>query len=118
VHVVVVERGAVKTEMADRGIATASRLTDAMQPEQRDRYGQPVQAAIAPTAASTARGTSAEQAARVIAKAVTTTRAGTHNTIDHDAALLTRLTRIFPDRILDRISAAAPRPHDPTASAA
>lgn len=39
VRVVVVEPGAVRTEMLGRAIATAAELVSAMTPEQRERYG-------------------------------------------------------------------------------
>jgi len=50
-------------------------------------------------------------AAKVIAKAVTARKARNRYTIGCDAALLTFLARILPDRILDRVFAAALRPH-------
>lgn len=118
VRVVVVEPGGIRTEMAGRGIATTSRLAEAMSPEQRDRYGPLVQAVIALTAASTTSGTSAEDAARVIAKAVTAGKPRTRYTIGRDAALLTRLSRVLPDRMLDRIVVAVLRPHYPKTTAA
>jgi NAD(P)-dependent dehydrogenase (short-subunit alcohol dehydrogenase family) len=113
VQVVVVEPGGVRTEMADRGIATTNRLAAAMSPEHRDRYGPLVQAVTAQSAAGTARGKSADDAARVIAKAVTAGKPRTRYTIGLDAALLTRLSRILPDRMLDRVIAAGLRPHYP-----
>ena len=113
VRVVVVEPGAVRTEMAGRGIATTSGLAAAMSPEQRRRYGPLVTAITAQTAAFTGRGTSAEDAARVIAKAVTAGKPRTRYTIGRDAALLTCLSRVLTDRMLDRVSALALRPHFP-----
>lgn len=113
VQVVVVEPGGVRTEMGDRGIATTSRLAAAMSPDHQDRYGPLVQAVIALTAAGTGSGKSADGVARVIAKAVTTRKPRTRYAVGRDAAVLTRLARVLPDRMLDRISAAALRPHYP-----
>jgi NAD(P)-dependent dehydrogenase (short-subunit alcohol dehydrogenase family) len=113
VRVVVVEPGGIRTAMADRGIATTSRLAEAMSPEQRDRYGRLVQAVTAQTAAFTTGGKSADDAARVIAKAVTVGKPRTRYTIGRDAALLTRLSRVLSDRMLDRVFAAGLRPHYP-----
>ncbi|MFD0883958.1 SDR family oxidoreductase [Streptosporangium algeriense] len=118
VQVVVVEPGGIRTEMADRGIATTSRLAERMPPQQRDRYGALVQAVMSLTAAGTTGGRSAEDAARVIAKAVTAGKPRTRYTVGRDAALLTRLSRILPDRMLDRIAAAVLRPHYPKTTAA
>ena len=116
VHVVVVEPGAVRTEMAGGAIATAHELASAMTPEQSQRYGRLVQAITAQTASFTESGLPAEAAAKVIAKAVMARKPRTRYTIGRDAALLTLLSRILPDRILDRVFAAALRPHFPEGS--
>ena len=79
------------------------------------RYGALVHAITAQTAAFTRAGSGlpAEAAAEVIAKAVTARKPGTRYTVGRDAALLTFLTRILPDRILDFVAAAALRPYLP-----
>jgi hypothetical protein len=109
--VVVVEPGAVSTEMPGRAIGTAHEVASAMTPEQSQRYGRLVQAITAQTASHTGPGLPAEAAARVIAKAVTARKPRTRYTVGRDAALITLLARILPDRILDRILAAALRPY-------
>jgi NAD(P)-dependent dehydrogenase (short-subunit alcohol dehydrogenase family) len=111
VQVVVVEPGAVRTEMAGRAIAAAHELASIMTPEQSQRYGGLVQAITAQAAWFTESGLSADAAAKVIAKAVTARKPRTRYTIGRDAALLTLSARILPDRILDRFFAAALRPH-------
>ena len=116
VQVVVVEPGAVRTEMAGRAIATARELASTMTPEQSQRYGGLVQAITAQTASFTESGLPADAAAKVIAKAVTARKPRTRYTVGRDAALLTRLARILPDRILDLLFAAALRPHFPKES--
>jgi NAD(P)-dependent dehydrogenase (short-subunit alcohol dehydrogenase family) len=113
VQVVVVEPGGVRTEMAGRGIATANTLTAAMTPEQTSRYGRLMQAITAHAAAFTRSGQSADAAAQVVAKAVTAGKPRTRYTIGRDAAVLTRLSRLLPDRVLDRMLAANLRPHFP-----
>ena len=116
VQVVVVEPGAVRTEMADRAIAAAHQLASTMTPEQRQRYDGLVHAITAQSASHTKSGLPVEAAAKVIAKAVTAHKPRTRYSIGRDAALLTRLARILPDRTLDRVLAAALRPHFPKAS--
>lgn len=118
VRVVVVEPGSVRTEMADRVIVATNQAAAVMSPEQRDRYGSLIQAINAHSAAHTPGGTPADAAARVIAKAVTTRKPRTRYTIGRDAALITRLTRVLPDRMLDRILVASLRPHYPKATTA
>jgi hypothetical protein len=99
--------------MLGRAIATAHELVSAMAPEQSQRYGGLVQAINSQAASSTMSGLPADAAAKVIAKAVTAGKPRTRYTIGRDAALITRLTRILPDRTLDRVLAAALRPHFP-----
>ncbi|WP_437597813.1 SDR family NAD(P)-dependent oxidoreductase [Sorangium sp. So ce590] len=115
VQVVVVEPGAVRTEMPGRAIASAHEVTSTMTPEQSQRYGGLVQAIIAQTAYHTKSGLPADAAAKVIAKAVTARKPRTRYTVGREAALLT-LVRILPDRILDLLFAAALRPHFPKES--
>jgi NAD(P)-dependent dehydrogenase (short-subunit alcohol dehydrogenase family) len=116
IQVVVVEPGAVRTEMLGRAIATAHELASTMTPEQSQRYGGLVQAVNTQAESSTRSGLPADAAAKVIAKAVTVRKPRTRYTVGRDAALLTRLVRILPDRMLDRLFAAALRPHFPKQS--
>ncbi|MGC1735678.1 MAG: SDR family oxidoreductase [Mycobacterium sp.] len=103
IKVVVIEPGAVKTEMAERGIATAQGLEANMTSAQRERYAD-ITAAVAGQARSfNVTGVSAEHAATVIAKAASASHPRTRYTIGRDAAILVRITRVVSDRILDRI---------------
>ncbi|MFF9691320.1 SDR family oxidoreductase [Streptomyces sp. NPDC014623] len=113
VQVVVIQPGGVRTEMAARGVQAANDLAVRMTPEQDERYGSLVQANNELMATGTASGLTADAAARVIAKAVTTRKPRTRYTAGRDAALITRLVRILPDRTLDRILAANLRRHYP-----
>lgn len=113
VHVVVVEPGGVRTEMATRGVATANDVAARMTPDQAERYGSLVQANNALMSSGTASGLTADAAARVIVKAVTTRRPRARYTAGRDAAMIIPLTRILSDRMLDRILAANLRRHYP-----
>lgn len=115
VKVIVVEPGAVRTEMPGRAIASAQEVASTMTPEQSQRYGGLLQAVIAQTAYHTKSGLPADAAAKVIAKAVTTRNPRIRYTVGREAALLT-LVRILPDRILDFLFAASLRPHFPKQS--
>jgi NAD(P)-dependent dehydrogenase (short-subunit alcohol dehydrogenase family) len=116
VEVVVVEPGAVKTKIAGRSIATAHEVAATMTPEQRQRYGRLVQAITAHAASVTeSSGLSADAAAKVLAKAVTARKPRARYTIGGEAALLPLLA-ILPDRMLDRVLAAALRPYFPKES--
>jgi len=112
VQVVVIEPGAVRTEMLTRAIASARELVSTMTAEQRQRYGGLMNAVSAQAASVTAKsGLPADAAAKVIVKAVTARKPRTRYTVGRDAAVITCLARILPDRTLDRVLAAALRPH-------
>jgi NAD(P)-dependent dehydrogenase (short-subunit alcohol dehydrogenase family) len=103
IKVVVVEPGAVKTEMAERGIATAEGLKANMTATQLARYGDLIAAVTAQARSFNDIGVSAEHAAMVIAKAATASRPRTRYTVGRDAAILVRTARVVSDRVLDRI---------------
>lgn len=111
VGVVVVQPGAVRTQMVGRGGVTARKLAADMTPDQERRYGRLMDAVLAQSDAFLRDGVDATRAARVIVTAATTPRPRTRYTIGRDAALLTRLSRILPDRALDRVLASALAPH-------
>jgi NAD(P)-dependent dehydrogenase (short-subunit alcohol dehydrogenase family) len=103
VKVVVVEPGAVKTEMAQRGVATADRLKADMTADQLERYGGLIDAMSNLARSFDTDGVPTERAAKVIANAATTPRPRTRYTIGRDAAILLRLSRVVSDRFLDRV---------------
>jgi NAD(P)-dependent dehydrogenase (short-subunit alcohol dehydrogenase family) len=111
VKVVVIEPGAVKTAMAERGVATADRLKDGMTADQRERYGELVDAMSNLARSFDKDGVSAEHAAKVIAKAATASRPRTRYTVGRDAAVLARLSRVVSDRVLDWVVRLVLRPH-------
>lgn len=103
IKVVVVEPGAVKTEMAERGITTAEGLMANMTAAHLTRYGDLIAAVTAQARSFGEVGVSVEHAAKVIAKAATASRPRTRYTIGRDAAILVRISRVVSDRVLDRI---------------
>ena len=113
IQVVVVEPGGVKTEMTGHGIERARAFAGAMSSDERKHYGALMQAIINQATAFTETGITSDAAAVVIARAVTTRKPKTRYTIGRDAAMLTRLAKILPDRTLDRVAAANLRPHFP-----
>jgi NAD(P)-dependent dehydrogenase (short-subunit alcohol dehydrogenase family) len=116
VQVVVVEPGAVKTEMADRGAATTSGLAATMSPQLQRRYGPLVSAILAQTAAHIGNGMPAQKAGVIIARAATARRPRTRYTVGRDAAIIIALTRVLPDRVLDRVIAASLKGYMPAAA--
>ncbi len=115
VKVIVVEPGAVTTEMLGRVAVTGARVTSGMTTEQRGRYAALMHSVMSQAQAAIPTGVPAEKAGRVIADAVTSQRPRTRYTVGREAALLPLLA-ILPDRVLDRILAAALRRHFPKES--
>ena len=103
VKVVVIEPGAVKTEIAERGIATSEGLKANMTVVQLTRYNEVMNAVMAQARSFNETGVSAEAAAVVIAKAATASRPRTRYTIGRDSAILLQVSRFVSDRLLDRI---------------
>ncbi|OBK14716.1 SDR family oxidoreductase [Mycobacterium asiaticum] len=103
IKVVVIEPGAVKTKMPERGIATSEGLQADMTSDQLARYGDLIEAVTAQARSFTEVGVPAEHAATVIAKAVTSSRPKTRYTVGRDAAILVRVSRLVSDRALDGI---------------
>ena len=111
VHVVVVEPGAVITELSGRGVLTADRLAAQMSPGQHRRYDALINAITSQAKTFAQDGVPAAQAAKVIADAITTTHPRTRYTVGKDAAALVRLARLLPDRLLDRLVRRTLKPH-------
>ena len=115
VKVIVVEPGAVTTEMLGRVAVTGERITSGMTTEQHGRYAVLMHSIISQAQAAVPRGTSAEQVGRVIADAITNMRPRTRYTVGRDAAIIVRLARFLSDRMLDRLLARSLRAHLPKA---
>ena len=117
IQVVVVEPGGVQTEMINHGTTALDALARRLTADQAARYGDLVHALPGHAAAFTAAGVSSEVAARRIARAVTDRRPRTRYTIGRTATVLIRLSRLLPDRILDRMTRADLRRHYPSRTA-
>ncbi len=115
VKVIVVEPSAVMTGMLRRVAVTGERITSGMTTEQHGRYATLMHAVILQAQAAIPTGVPAAEAGRVIADAITSKRPRTRYTVGREAALLPLLA-MLPDRMLDRILAAALRPHFPKES--
>ena len=118
VKVVVVEPGAVTTGMLGRVDASGQRIISGMTGEQRDRYAALMQAVISQAQASVPGGAPPEEAARVIADAITSRRPHTRYTVGRSTALVLRLVRFMSDRMLDRVLASNLKPYLPKRPAA
>ncbi|MGW3995555.1 SDR family oxidoreductase [Amycolatopsis sp. NPDC004772] len=103
VTVAVIIPGAIRTKLTERGNATAERLIAGMTPEQRARYAGLTKAFRATTEAWGVNGLDASVAAEAVSKAIRERRPRTRYTVGRDAAVMTRLTHLVSDRLLDRM---------------
>ena len=111
VKVIVIEPGAVTTEMLGRVAATGERVTGGMTAEQRGRYDTLMQSVISQARAAIPRGVPAEAAGLVVADAIASKRPRARYTVGRDAAIIVRLVRCLSDRMLDRLLARSLKPH-------
>ena len=117
VKVVVIEPGAVTTEMTGRLVVASERINSGMTAEQHGRYDALMQAVIeqAQTYTREGQGLPAQDAARVIADAIISERPRTRYTVGRDAAIIVRLARYLSDRMLDSMFARTLKRHLPKA---
>lgn len=121
VRVVVVEPGGMRTAMGSRGTAAAKVQRDRMTSEQLQRYEGTMSSFFDYAANLDRTGLEADWAAPTVVTAVTAERPRIRYTIGREAALLSRLVRLVPDRTLDRMIAQTLRSHaakDTTVAAA
>jgi NAD(P)-dependent dehydrogenase (short-subunit alcohol dehydrogenase family) len=111
VKVVVIEPGAVTTEMLGRVDVRSQRVIREMSKEQRGRYAALMGAVIAQAQASVPGGATPEEAGRVIADAITSKRPRTRYTVGRSTAMIIRLTRLMSDRMLDGLLARNLKPY-------
>jgi NAD(P)-dependent dehydrogenase (short-subunit alcohol dehydrogenase family) len=103
VDVIVIVPGVVTSELAHRGTVTSARIAESMTPEQSVRYSPLLRSHAAQAASFADTGVSADVAAAVIVTAVGARKPRTRYTVGRDAALFTRVAKLLPDRILDRV---------------
>ncbi len=103
VKVIVVEPGAVTTDMLGRVGVIGKHIIGGMTNAQHDRYATLMHAVVSQAQAAIPKGVPAEEAGRVIADAITRKRPRTRYTVGRDAAIIVRLVRYLSDRMLDRL---------------
>ncbi|MBW4840451.1 MAG: SDR family NAD(P)-dependent oxidoreductase [Paenibacillaceae bacterium] len=101
--VIMITPGGVSTGLSERGIATAERLAKLMTPDQHRRHDRLFDAVKAQAEAWATDGIRPEKVAAVVSRAIHVNKPRTRYTVGRDSALLTRLVRILPDKLLDRM---------------
>jgi len=118
VKVIVIEPGAVTTEMSGQVGVSAERIIGAMTTEQRGRYAALMHSMVSQAQAYIHKALPAEEAGRVIADAITSKRPRTRYTVGRDAAIVVLLAKCLSDRMLDSFLARSLKPHRPVVTQA
>jgi NAD(P)-dependent dehydrogenase (short-subunit alcohol dehydrogenase family) len=113
VKVVVVEPGAVISEMSGRVGVNGERIVGGMTAEQRGRYAALMQSMVSQAQSYIRKALPAEEAGRIVADAIVSKRPRTRYTIGRDAAMLLPLIRLLSDRMLDSLLARSLKPYYP-----
>ncbi len=101
--VIMITPGGVSTGLSEQGITTAERLAKLMTPDQHRRHDRLFDAVKAQAETWATDGIGPEKVAAVVSRAIHVRKPRTRYTVGRDSALLTRLVRILPDRLLDRM---------------
>ncbi|HTW84332.1 MAG TPA: SDR family oxidoreductase [Candidatus Sulfotelmatobacter sp.] len=109
VDVILVEPGAVKTPIWERGARAGEAMAAGFDPLTQARYAADVAMMLKVSHAMDARGIPAERVADVVARALTARRPRTRYLVGNDAKLRVLLRRFVPDRPRDRLLRAAMR---------
>lgn len=105
VGVIVVEPGAVRTPIWQRGSQRGDDLIATLAPEQQTRYGSLLDALRRASAENETNGVAPEVVAGVVVQAVRADKPRTRYLVGRDAAVAGRLARVLPDRLFDRMIA-------------
>jgi NAD(P)-dependent dehydrogenase (short-subunit alcohol dehydrogenase family) len=101
IRVVVVEPGAVKTPIWDKGRATADELEQELGPEASERYGSFITAVRDGIEMQDRNGVPPDKVAEVVEQALTSPRPRARYLVGKDAQLIGLVSRFLPDRLRD-----------------
>jgi NAD(P)-dependent dehydrogenase (short-subunit alcohol dehydrogenase family) len=103
VHVALVEPGAIKTRIWQKGIDAGEKLRDSLPAEGKRDYGDRIERMAKAAADSERRGVAPEKVANVVAHALTADKPKTRYLVGIDARVQAGLRAALPDRALDRV---------------
>ncbi|KZE70977.1 dehydrogenase [Paenibacillus jamilae] len=101
--VIMITPGGVSTSLSEKGVTTADRLSKLMTPDQHRRHDRLFDAVKAQAESWATDGIPPKKVAEVVSRAIHESKPRTRYTAGRDSALLTRLVRILPDKLLDRM---------------
>ena len=103
VHVALVEPGAIKTRIWQKGIDAGEKLRDSLPAEGRRDYGDRIDRMAKAAADSERRGVPPEKVVKVVVHALTDPKPKTRYLVGVDARVQAGLRAALPDRALDRV---------------
>lgn len=101
--VVMITPGAVSTGMTEQGLITIRRLAQLMTSQQHGRHDRLIDAVESQVETFARDGVKPEVAAAVVSRAIKARKPRTRYMVGRDAALLARIVRFIPARLLDRM---------------
>ena len=101
IRVVVVEPGAVRTPIWDKGQSAADDIEAGMPDEAKERYGAAVADLRKAMAFQARTGVDPEVVARVVEKAITSSRPAARYLVGRDAKMMATIARVLPDGARD-----------------
>ena len=110
---IVVLPGGVATLMSAQVRSKAEKITKAMTPEQRNRYGGLMNAMVSLAESYIKNAVPAEKAGKIIADILSIKKPRARYTIGSDAGTMRILNWILPDKMLDRLLARINKSHYP-----
>ena len=102
-HVSVIEPGAVKTPIWEKGVETANRIEEAMGERGRKLYGKLAARMREETAKISERGVEPDEVAKAIERALTAPRPKLRYVVGKDAKMRLRVKQFVGDRGMDRL---------------
>lgn len=102
-HVSVVEPGAIKTAIWDKGRQTADRLDEELSAEARERYADHIQAIRDGIEMQDRQGIGPEAVAKAVDHALFSRRPKTRYTVGKDAKAQTVMVRTLPDKLREAV---------------
>lgn len=106
VDVILIEPGGVKTPIWEKGEALADEMMEEVPPDAERLYGKLIAALRAGTRRiATETGSEPQAVAEAIGTALTASRPRTRYVVGSDAKLRARMSRVLPDRVMDRLIA-------------
>ncbi len=110
IDVVVIEPGAVKTDIWDKGRTQVAELEAELPPEAFDRYQEMIDAIRSGIEMQDSGGVTADKAATVVLRALTASHPRTRYQVGVDAKVSVALARVMPHRAMDAVLRRVMRP--------